>query len=498
MKTVTIGLLSLLLGSALAVFFQSGNNLPLLQSASSGSGEVRILVQDQPAERKNPEIPSFAPMIREVNPSVVNIYTTRRVEIRGGRSPFDDPFFRRFFGEEFFPEQRRQEPRHREQQGLGSGVIVSTDGYILTNHHVIAQADEIRVKREDGKKEYVAEVIGSDEGTDLAVLKIDATDLPALTFANSDHLEVGDLVFAVGNPFGLGHTVTMGIVSALGRDDMRIVDYENFIQTDASINPGNSGGALVNGLGELVGINTAILSRTGGNLGIGFAVPSNLARNVMQSLIEHGEVVRGFLGVTLQEITPELAEAMDLPGTRGVLVTDVVPDSPADKAGLQQGDVIQQFDGKRMESPRQLRLAVGSALPDSEKSLELLREGETISLTVTLGILPEGEGPLGQLDDQPNGALSGINVKDLDEESRAEFQIPSQIQGALITEVDPDSRAAEAGLRPGMVIREINRQRINSAREAREIGRELKPEDRVLLLIFTGRGNQYLVLPGDS
>ena len=456
------------------------------------------MVQNEPPERRDPEIPSFAPMVREVNPSVVNIYTTRRIETRGGRSPFDDPLFRRFFGDDFFPDQRRQQPREREQQGLGSGVIVSPDGYILTNHHVIAQADEIRIQRQDGEEEYVAEVIGSDEGTDLAVLKIDASDLPALTFANSDHLEVGDLVFAVGNPFGLGHTVTMGIVSALGRDDMRIVDYENFIQTDASINPGNSGGALVNGLGELVGINTAILSRTGGNLGIGFAVPSNLARNVMQSLIEHGEVVRGYLGVTLQEITPELAEAMDLPGTRGVLITDVVPDSPAEDSGLQQSDVILRFDGRRMESPRQLRLAVGSSMPGAEKTLEILRDGEEIEVKVELGVLPEGEGPLARLDDQPNGALQGISVKDLDEETRAEFRIPSQIQGAVITDVEPGSRAFEAGLRPGMVIREINRQRVTSAREAREIGRDIDSSERVLMLIFTGRGNQYLVLPGDE
>ena len=493
MKTFAYTSLSLFVGALVAaLFISSPGGISSLASAGETSS-IRVITEEE-VSRSAPEIPSFAPMIREVNPSVVNIYTTRRVETRASRSPFDDPFFRRFFGEDPFHGHRPQEPRFREQEGLGSGVIVTEDGFILTNHHVIQGADTIRVKMQDGNKVFDAEVIGSDEGTDIAVLKIEANELPALAFADSDRLEVGDLVFAVGNPFGLGHTVTMGIVSALGRDDMRIVDYENFIQTDASINPGNSGGALVNGLGELVGINTAILSRTGGNLGIGFAVPANLARNVMKSLIEHGEVVRGFLGVTLQEITPELAQALELPDSQGVLITDISPESPAEKAGLEQGDVILRFDNKRMNSPRQLRLAVGSSLPGSEKSLTLWRAGAEKVLPVTLGTLPDGEGPLSQLDDQPKGALTGITVRDIEEDDFSQFRLPQNIDGALITEVEPESAAFQAGLRPGMVIREINRQRVRSAREAREIGRELPDSGQVLLLVFTGRGNQFVVL----
>lgn len=497
MKSTVFIFALILLSGALLDQLQDGGPLPRTSAPVSERTQVRVVVDEEPVVRKSPEILSFSEVVQRVNPSVVNIYTTRRVEVRRSPSPFDDPFFRRFFGEPF-PGGREQAPRSFEQQGLGSGVIVTSDGYILTNHHVIDGASEIRVKMMDNGAEHVARLIGSDQGTDIAVLKIEGENLPSLPFADSDSLEVGDLVLAVGNPFGLGHTVTMGIVSALGRADVGIVDYENFIQTDASINPGNSGGALVNSQGELVGINTAILSRTGGNLGIGFAVPVNLARSIMDSLLAHGEVVRGFLGVSLQAITPELSEALGLASQRGVLVNDITPDSPADVAGLKQGDVILRFRQTRVDTPRQLRLAVGSTLPGTEVTLEILREGEVRSIPVTLVALPDQEGPLGRLDDTSFSALSGLHVREISEEDRTNFNLPANLSGAIIERVEEGSVAARVGLQPGFVILEINRQRVHSAREALEISRRIDQDTRILLLVRTPRGNQFVVLPREA
>jgi serine protease Do len=272
------------------------------------------------------------------------VHGTDRQNLQEFPSPFfDDPFFRRFFGERF--QQKPRKMPKRQRQGMGSGVIVSSDGYIVTNHHVVETGDDIQVALSD-KRTFEAKLIGSDPKTDLAILKIEASDLPSLSWGDSSILEVGEMVVAVGNPFGLSQTVTMGIISAVGRANMGIVDYEDFIQTDAAINPGNSGGALVNLQGELIGINTAIFSRSGGYMGIGFAIPSNMARSVTQSLKEHGTVVRGWLGVSIQDLTPELADQFDAPDTTGALVTDVVQESPAEAATFKRGDIIQKYDGR--------------------------------------------------------------------------------------------------------------------------------------------------------
>ena len=297
-------------------------------------------------------------------PAVVNISTTVTSKDRSPmRSPFfDDPFFRRFFGEEF--EHRFQPEELPRQRGTGSGVIVSPDGYIITNNHVVEAGDEIQVMLSD-KRNFKAEIVGTDPKTDLALLKIEADDLPVLPWGNSRDLQVGEIVMAVGSPFGLNQTVTMGIVSAVGRANVGIVDYEDFIQTDAAINPGNSGGALVNLKGELIGINTAIFSRSGGYMGIGFAIPSNMAKSIQASLIEHGKVVRGWLGVSIQDLTPDLQEQFDSPDVRGALVSEVVDDSPAEEAGIQRGDIIRQYDSETVTDTRHLRSLVAESLPNA-------------------------------------------------------------------------------------------------------------------------------------
>src|SRR5437660_2523903 len=307
---------------------------------------VSIAVNDSPLERQTKFTTSFAPVVKKVAPSVVNVFTTKTV-----RNPmpeitpfFDDPFFRRFFGSPFGDDGGRRQPRTFKERSLGSGVIVTKDGYILTNNHVVDGADEIKVARDKDKKQFTAKVIGRDPRTDIAVLKIDAKDLPFITFADSDKIEVGDVVLALGNPFGIGQTVTMGIVSATGRGGLGIEDYEDFIQTDAAINPGNSGGALVNPEGRLVGISTAILSRSGGNQGIGFAIPANMARSVMDQIIHGGKVSRAFLGVLIQPVTPDLAKAFKLGKSEGALISDVSATSPAELAGLKAGDIVTKVD----------------------------------------------------------------------------------------------------------------------------------------------------------
>ena len=439
---------------------------------------------------------TFRPIYEKVSRSVVNIYSTKTVRDNLNLSPlFEDPLFRQFFGGGQF----QNVPRERREQALGSGVIVSEDGYILTNNHVVDGADEIKVALADNLTKYDAKVVGTDPQTDIAVVKVEAKELPAIAITDSDNLGVGDVVLAIGNPFGVGQTVTMGIVSAKGRAGMGIVDYEDFIQTDASINPGNSGGALVDTGGRLVGINTAILSRTGGNQGVGFAVPMNLARSVMEQLIEKGKVTRGYLGVMIQPVTPELAKEFKLSDNRGALVGDVTKDSPAEKAGLKDGDVVVQFNGKKVTDSRHLRLMVSQAAPGTKVELKVLRDGEEKSFHVKLGELPS-EG-LAKADGRPGGmrrsrgadALDGVTVDDLGARTREQFNIPSGVRGAVVTEVDGSSAAAAAGLRPGDVILEINRQRITSADEAVKRSEEVKG-NQVLLRIWSGGGSRYLVV----
>ncbi len=498
MRAVVLGVAAAALVGSLSLSAFSGD--------ANDRKPAKVIVDNSPIDRTGDRIVSFAPVVKRVGPSVVNVYTTSKVEMRdtsfNGAFP-NDELFRRFFGDRFeAPPPRRDMPLPR-RNGVGSGVIVTEDGYILTNAHVVKGAEEIRVVLSPDKKEYTAEVVGADEGTDIAVLKVDAEGLPAITMGDSDKLEVGDLALAVGNPFGIGQTVTMGMVGAKGRATMGDdLEYQDFIQTDAAINPGNSGGALVDARGRLVGINTAILSRTGGNHGIGFAVPVNLARNVMQNLIEHGRVVRGYLGVVIQEITPALATAFDLKGEeRGALVSQVQEDGAADEAGVKVGDVIVEFNGETVKDVRSLKLKVAGASPRSKTPLKIVRDGKAMELQVRLKELP-GEDRLlsdrGERNSASDEKLKGVGVEDLDREARRRHRIPSDVSGALVTSVDPRSEAYEAGLRPGDVILEMNRQTVSGADDAVELSRKLDT-DAVLLRIWSGGGSRYLVVEeGDN
>jgi serine protease Do len=436
---------------------------------------------------------TIADVAEAVVPSVVNISATRTVRQRQQQSPFgpmfDDPFFREFFA------PRHGVPRERQQSSLGSGVIVSADGVILTNHHVIANADEVQVTTSDGR-DYKAEVAGNDPESDLAVLRIvdDVDDLPPLPFGDSASLRLGDLVLAVGNPFGVGQTVTMGIVSAKGRTSVGIVDYEDFIQTDAAINPGNSGGALVNMRGELVGINTAILSRTGGYQGVGFAIPSEMAEPILGSLLEHGEVVRGWLGVAIQDLNEELAEALGVPVTRGVVISDVQEDSPAARGGLRREDVVVSIDGRPVREASRLRHLVAAAGPTAQMELEVYRGEQKHTLVVPLSARPTEQqaSVSGELGDD-GGALSGLSVGELDNAARSRFEIPRNIRhGVVVTNVEQGSVAARAGMRPGDVILEANRQRVGSVGDLRQVNQ--RASGSMLLLVYRNGATIYLAI----
>ena len=460
----------------------------------------QLKVDESPPVRDRGPFQSFAPVVKKASPSVVYVFSTKTV-----RSPrpdlmpfFNDPMFRRFFG---VPDDGsdgqgnphfRSGPQESREQSLGSGVIVSPDGYILTNNHVVEGADEVKVTLNDDKKDYTATVVGRDAKTDLAVLKIDATGLPAATLGNSKNLEVGDVVLAIGDPFGLGLTVTSGIISATGRGGLGIEDYEDFIQTDAAINPGNSGGALIDSQGRVVGINTAILSRSGGFQGIGFAIPIELARSIMTTLIEHGKVVRGFLGVNIQDLSSDLNEEFKV--DHGALVTGVTKDSGADVAGIKNGDVIVSLNGVPVEDGRRLRLAIGRFTPGTEVKLGIVRDGKQIDVTAKLGEQAgdtlTASNNAGNPDDE--GALNGVGVADIPQQMRAQHNMEG-IEGAIITEVDPDSASYRAGLRQGDVIMEINRQRVHNAAEAVDLSRKVT-DKRVLVLVWRNGVSRYIVV----
>lgn len=422
-----------------------------------------------PAEVDGQSLPSLAPMLERTIPGVVNIATRARV-VEPVSPLFDDPFFRRFFD---IPERSRE----RVRQGLGSGVIVDADaGTILTNSHVIARADEIVVTLHDGRQ-YEAEVVGTDPATDVAVIRIDAENLHALPLADSDALRVGDFVVAIGNPFGLGQTVTSGIVSALGRSGLGGAGYEDFIQTDASINPGNSGGALVNLRGELVGINTAILARGGGNIGIGFAIPVNMASQIQDHLIADGRVERGALGVGIQDLTPQLARAFDLDISHGAVITRVEPDSAAARAGMAPGDVVLEVDGQPVRSAADLRNRVGLLRVGSEVELRILRDGREQQVTARL--------------DRPEERLAeGAAIHPRLEGVRlSERAAADGSRRVTVVAVEAGSPGARAGLRPGDILLAVNRQRIE---RLSDLPQQLAPRD--LLQLTLRRGNQTLHL----
>ncbi|WP_232068716.1 DegQ family serine endoprotease [Nitrospira sp. KM1] len=429
---------------------------------------------------------SFVDIAKMAKPAVVNIAATRNGKPGEGSqsSPFDDPFFRKFFGDEFF---KRDAPhRDRKERGQGSGVIVDANGLIITNNHVVNKADEIRVILSD-KREFKGKLIGTDTKTDIAVVKIEASGLSTIPWADSDQLEVGEFVLAVGSPFGLTQSVTMGIVSAVGRASMGIAEYEDFIQTDAAINPGNSGGALVNVHGELVGINTAIFSQSGGNMGIGFAVPSNLARSMMDQLVKTGKVVRGWLGVAIQELTPELASQFGVPDTKGVLVSDVMDDSPAKKAGFERADVIIEYDGKPMDSPTHLRNAVAQTPVGRKVPVKVLREKKPKTIDVTIVEQPKSLAQSGSEENSestaPTGVLSDLDVRELNEELAGRYGMKTSERGVVVVRVKSGSPAEEMGVREGDMILEVNRKPVGSLKSYERAVAGLGKDQTVLLLL---------------
>jgi len=442
--------------------------------------------------------PNFVPIVKEALPAVVNISTTRVIKSQGqtSGSPFpDDPFFRQFFGEQFF--HNFQIPRERRESALGSGVIVDSDGYIITNNHVVAKADTIKVILGDNR-EYKAKVIGTDPKTDIAVIKINAKNLPVIPWGDSNKLQVGEYVLAMGNPFGLNQTVTMGIVSAVGRANVGIADYEDFIQTDAAINPGNSGGALVNTQGQLVGINTAIFTRSGGYMGIGFAIPSDMARDVMDQLIKHGRVIRGWLGVSIQEVTPELAKNFGLSEPRGALVGEVIKNSPAAEAGVKTGDVIVGYDGKNIDTPTTLRNLVADTPVGKEVNVKVIRHKEPKTFEIKIAEQSKKVAEESSENEAPQSSsdtlLSELSVQNLTPQIAQQLNLPHNSSGVVVTEVDPSSPAAAVGLQPGDIITQINRKPVRNLREYRHITSKLGKNESVLLLIVRGGTNMFVVI----
>ena len=448
-----------------------------------------------------------AAIVRAVAPTVVHISVEKAVTSRpegrhrergrrGAPDFFEDDFFRRFFG------PRLPDSRRFQRRGLGSGSIVDSRGYILTNNHVIKDADRIIVKLKNGE-EYLAELIGTDPPSDLAVLKIDAKNLPVAKLGNSDLIEVGETVIAIGNPFGLEQTVTQGIVSAKKRSQVGLTDYEDFIQTDASINPGNSGGPLINLYGEIIGINTAIFSRSGGSMGIGFSIPINMARQIMNSLIEHGKFVRGFLGVVIQDINKELAEALGVRPKEGVLIANVGPETPAGKSGIRQQDIILTFNGKTVKSTTALRNAVAGVRPGVKVPVELLRSGKKMRLVVTIGEQPKNmqaaiqgsrnrQGGSGPRRGRPERIL-GIELEPLTKRLREQLGYQNR-QGVVVSQVQPGGPAAEKGFRSDMLIERINSKVVRTVREFRTEISKVKKGESILMLVRFQNSSRFIVI----
>ncbi|MCG3163151.1 MAG: Periplasmic pH-dependent serine endoprotease DegQ [Acidobacteria bacterium] len=461
-------------------------SLHLLQACRSDDREEVSLPPAPPAGT----VISYAEVVDRVAPAVVTIRSERVVRAPRQFPFFDDPFFRDFFGDRF---GGATAPREQIQRGLGSGVIITKDGYVLTNFHVIDGAEEIRVELANNRG-YDAKVIGADQRSDLAVLKIAANDLPMLTLGDSDRVRVGDVVLAVGNPLGIGQTVTAGIISAKGRTTgLSDGSFESFLQTDAPINQGNSGGALVNTPGELVGINSQIISPTGGNIGIGFAIPANMARSVAEQLIKSGKVRRGHLGVTIQPITSDMAASLGLKDVRGVIVSNVEQRSPAERAGLKQGDVITAINGNPVNDSNSLRNLIATSSPGTDVTITILRDGREQQLRATLGELPSqttGRASGGNSGGEDN---LGLTTTPMTPELAARLGLRRDAQGLVVTDVDPGGAAGEAGLQPGDVIEQVNRQPVRSSDDLKSA--LARAGDRPPLLLINRRGSSlYLTL----
>ncbi|HEX8476051.1 MAG TPA: DegQ family serine endoprotease [Pyrinomonadaceae bacterium] len=437
---------------------------------------------------------SYADVVSRVAPAVVTVRSRRRARAPQQFPFMDDPAFREFFGERM---PRGQEPRERQESGLGSGVVVTNDGYILTNHHVVDGAEEITVEFTDNRN-FSAKLVGSDQPSDLAVLKIDANSLPVLPLGDSDRVRVGDVALAVGNPLGIGQTVTSGIISAKGRSTgLSDGSFEDFLQTDAAINRGNSGGALVNTSGELIGINSQILSPSGGNIGIGFAIPANMAKSVMEQLVKTGKVRRGMLGVQIQQITSDLAAGLGLKEVRGALVSTVQPGSPAERAGVRRGDVIVSLNGAPVADSNSLRNQVARTQPGTEVALTVLRDGREQQLRVTLAELPSRANERGANEgggddsNSADGGRLGIGVEPLTAETARRLNLPASAEGLLVTNVDPSGPAADAGIRRNDVVEEVNRQAVRSVADLRAALE--RAGTRPVLLLINRDGNSIFL-----
>jgi serine protease Do len=483
---------SLAIAAVGAVLIWGGQSLPS-SHASSGIQPAATAV----ALPITPAANGFTEVAKAVTPAVVNITTVIGEKVSDGRKIPDELRERmeEFFGGPQSPggprgfrgPQGPGEPRGHRGGGQGSGVIVSPDGYVLTNNHVIEGAQEVTVTLPD-KREFKGTIVGADPKTDLAVVKIDGQNLPMVVWGDATKLQVGEYVLAVGNPFGLNSTVTLGIVSALGRGRMGITQYEDFIQTDAAINPGNSGGALVNTRGELVGINTAIFSQTGGYQGVGFAVPTSMGKPIYESLIKSGKVVRGYLGVGIQDLSQDLAKSFGIKNAKGALVSDVKEESPADQAGLKQGDVITAYQGSPVEDAVALQRLVTRTGVGMKVPVKVIRDGHEKDLTVTIGEQLDTTKVAKAEAGEADYAFAGVAVQNLDRETAKELGLKGKAQGVVVTGVEPESGAEKAGLMTGDVIREINRQPVKSVKEFEKASSAIKKGDNVLILI-NRRGN---------
>lgn len=475
--SVMVGLVAFVTGAAVSILVENSSGIAHFAQADAVAYAASPAADGQ-------ALPDFVSLAKKVGPSVVNVSTVQMrktaEEMPGSE---DDPFNQ--FWQRFFGGQIPHGPQR--QSGLGSGFIIDRDGTILTNYHVVDGADKITVTLSDGQS-FTAKVLGKDQKTDIAIIKIDARqDLPIVSLGNSDQLQVGEWVMAIGNPFGLDHTVTSGIVSAKGRH-IGNGPYEDFIQTDASINPGNSGGPLVNMRGEVVGINTAIFSQSGGNIGIGFAIPTNLVKDLLPQLRAKGKIVRGFLGATIQKVTPEIAETMGLKQAHGALVADLTKDGPAERAGVKTGDVILALDGKEIRDSADLPLQVARLAPGKTVQAKVLRDGKELALPITVGEIKENEvvalGETGEL---------GLAVQKLTPDIAEELGL-ERTEGVVITAVTPGSAADDAGLQRGDVIAEVNRHPVRTVADFKSETAKTGKGRSVLFLVRRGQGSLFLAL----
>ncbi|THB74252.1 MAG: DegQ family serine endoprotease [Desulfobulbaceae bacterium] len=449
--------------------------------AKSAKSDVEILNQTAQA---------FTRVAKQAKPAVVHISVESTASSTNYEQFFNHPFFEQFFGPQF----RNQPPPKRQQRGTGSGFIISDDGYILTNNHVVENAEKITVTLAENQK-VEARMIGTDPQSDVALIKIDLDEkLPTVPLGDSGRLEVGEWVIAIGNPFGLSQTVTVGVVSAKGRSRVGINEYENFIQTDAAINPGNSGGPLLNIQGEVIGINSALYSRTGGYMGIGFAIPINMVKSIEDQLQKHGKVTRGWLGVAIQDVDENLAESFGLKTPEGILVSEVTPDSPAQKAGLKQGDVLIELNGVKLKDVADLRNRIALTMPNSKVDLIVIRDGKSMDIEVTIGEQPADFGNVA-IKTPTNNILGdyGISTQELTDDLAEQFGYSGR-QGIVISEVAPDSAAARSGLKSGQLIEEVNKIKVGSLKELEAAIAQGMDPNRVLLRVRSGSFSQYVVL----